>query len=135
MHHNSILVLQALWSGVNLMRILQILISLVGIIANLTVVFAFLNHKQLRGKIPNRFMVNQVSSMQVLRLSILNFKSEVRLFGNNILNCHREVFQAMMTSEVLDLLAMSCHKTKNNVQTTNSIQNLPIHQVPNYLHQ
>ena len=48
--------------GFNVMRILQLLISLVGIIANFTVIYAFLNHKQLRGKIQNRFMVNQVGS-------------------------------------------------------------------------
>ena len=48
--------------GFGVMRILQLLISSVGIIANFTVVYAFLNHKQLRGKIPNRFMVNQVGS-------------------------------------------------------------------------
>ena len=47
--------------GFSLMRILQLLISSVGIIANFTVVFAFLNHKQLRCKIPNRFIINQVS--------------------------------------------------------------------------
>ena len=47
--------------GFSLMRILQLLITSVGIIANCTLVFAFLNHKQLRCKIPNRFIINQVS--------------------------------------------------------------------------
>ena len=42
------------------MIILQMLIASVGIIANFTVVFAFLNHKQLRRKIPNMFIINQV---------------------------------------------------------------------------
>ena len=45
----------------DLMMVLQMLIASVGIIANFTVVFAFLNHKQLRRKIPNMFIINQVS--------------------------------------------------------------------------
>ena len=44
------------------MMILQMLIASVGIVANFTVIFAFLNHKQLRRKIPNMFIINQVSS-------------------------------------------------------------------------
>ena len=46
----------------DVMMILQMIIALVGIIANFTVVFAFLNHEQLRRKIPNMFIINQVSS-------------------------------------------------------------------------
>ena len=45
----------------DVMMILQMLIASVGIVANFTVVFAFLNHKQLRAKIPNMFIINQVS--------------------------------------------------------------------------
>ena len=45
----------------DVMMILQMLISSVGIVANWAVVMAFLNHKQLRGKIPNMFIINQVS--------------------------------------------------------------------------
>ena len=44
----------------DVIMILQMLIASVGIIANFTVVFAFLNHKQLRRKIPNMFIINQV---------------------------------------------------------------------------
>ena len=44
----------------DVMMILQMLISSVGIVANWAVVLAFLNHKQLRGKIPNMFIINQV---------------------------------------------------------------------------
>ena len=44
----------------DVMTILQMIIATVGIIANLTVVFAFLNHKQLRKKVPNMFIINQV---------------------------------------------------------------------------
>ena len=45
----------------DIMQILQIIIASVGIVANFTVVMAFLNHKKLRGKIPNMFIINQVS--------------------------------------------------------------------------
>ena len=49
-------------SNFDVMRILQIIISSVGITANFTVVFVFINHKLLRVKIPNMFIINQVSS-------------------------------------------------------------------------
>ena len=45
----------------DVMMILQMTIASVGIIANFAVVFAFLNHKQFRRKIPNMFIINQVS--------------------------------------------------------------------------
>ena len=41
--------------------ILQSLIAGVGIAANSTVVIVFLNNKKLRGKIPNIFIINQIS--------------------------------------------------------------------------
>ena len=70
--HNVTAEVSDVSGGFTVMRILQLLISSVGIIANFIVVFAFLNHKKLRGKIPNRFMVNQVSSsfsiMQFLKV-------------------------------------------------------------------
>ena len=40
--------------------IIQSTIACVGIVANLTVIVVFLNHKKLRGKIPNIFIINQV---------------------------------------------------------------------------
>ena len=46
---------------VDVMMLLQCIIASVGTIANLTVVVVFLNHKELRRKIPNRFIINQVS--------------------------------------------------------------------------
>ena len=46
----------------DVMMSLQCIISSIGIIANLTVVIVFLNHKELRRKIPNRFIINQVSA-------------------------------------------------------------------------
>ena len=46
----------------DVMMLLQCIISSIGIIANLTVVIVFLNHKEVRRKIPNRFIINQVSA-------------------------------------------------------------------------
>ena len=45
----------------DIMALLSAIIASVGIVANATVIFAFLNHKKLRGKIPHIFIVNQVS--------------------------------------------------------------------------
>ena len=47
------------------MKILQMIIAVVGIIGNFIVVFAFLNHKQLRKKVPNMFIINQVSKSSI----------------------------------------------------------------------
>ena len=47
-------------------RIIQSLIASVGIIANLTVIVVFLNHKKLRRKIPNIFIINQVSRNYII---------------------------------------------------------------------
>ena len=41
-------------------RFIQTGIASIGIIANLTVIVVFLNHKKLRRKIPNIFIINQV---------------------------------------------------------------------------
>ena len=45
------------------MALLSAIIASVGIVANATVIFAFVNHKKLLGKIPNIFIVNQVSAI------------------------------------------------------------------------
>ena len=55
----------------DVMMILQMIIATVGIIANYTVVFAFLNHKQLRRKIPNMFIINQVSYWRDMSLNFI----------------------------------------------------------------
>ena len=47
--------------SIDVMVLLSAIIASVGIVANATVIFAFLNHKKLRGKIPNIFIINQVS--------------------------------------------------------------------------
>ena len=45
------------------MMIIHIIIASVGILGNFTVILAFLNHKKFRRKIPNIFILNQVSIM------------------------------------------------------------------------
>ena len=42
--------------------IIQAVIASVGIVSNFTVIVAFLNHKKFRQKIPNKFIINQVST-------------------------------------------------------------------------
>ena len=54
--------LQDVSKNLDIMLILSSIIASVGIAANLSVVFAFLNHKKLRRKIPNMFIINQVST-------------------------------------------------------------------------
>ena len=46
---------------VDIMMIIHSLIASVGIVGNWTVMVAFLNHKRFRNKIPNIFIINQVS--------------------------------------------------------------------------
>ena len=58
-------------STFDVMMILQMLIASVGIIANFTAVFAFLNHKQLRRKIPNLFIINQVNYWSAMPLNLV----------------------------------------------------------------
>ena len=40
-------------------------IASVGIVSNLTVIIVFLNHKKLRRKIPNIFIINQVRTISI----------------------------------------------------------------------
>ena len=49
----------------DVMEVIQLLIAPVGIIGNLTVTVVFLNHRKLRSKIPNRFIVNQVRNIYI----------------------------------------------------------------------
>ena len=52
----------------DLMKILQTLISTCGIVTNLLVVIVFLNDKEMRRKIPNICIINQVGNF-----SLFNF--------------------------------------------------------------
>ena len=49
--------------NVDFMTLLSIIISSVGVIANLTVVIVFLKHKVLRQKVPIIFVINQVGCL------------------------------------------------------------------------
>ena len=53
--------LEGVVNNLDVMEIVQLSIAPAGIIGNLTVIVVFLNHKKLRHKIPNRFIVNQVN--------------------------------------------------------------------------
>ena len=52
----------------NIIHILQCTIASVGIVANFTVVVAFLKNRKLRRKIPNIFIINQVKQFCYLLL-------------------------------------------------------------------
>ena len=47
--------------NIDLMKVINNVIASVGIISNLTVVIILLNDRKLRRKIPNMFVINQVS--------------------------------------------------------------------------
>ena len=47
--------------SVDIMMIVRLTMSSVGIIGNFTVIIVFLSHKKYRKKIPNIFIINQVS--------------------------------------------------------------------------
>ena len=47
------------------MMVIHSTIASVGIITNFAVIVVFLNHKILRKKIPNIFIINQVSTKQI----------------------------------------------------------------------
>ena len=54
-------ILQEPDGSTDVMMIIHSIIAAVGIVGNLTVVVVFLNHKKFRRKIPNIFIINQVS--------------------------------------------------------------------------
>ena len=58
---NSSYSLDANNKKIDVMMILTSVIASVGIVSNLNVVVVFLKHKKLRCKIPNIFIINQVS--------------------------------------------------------------------------
>ena len=59
------------------MMILHSMTASVGIVANLTVVVAFLNHKKFRRKIQNVFIINQVRLFLFHRLNIVTVKIHI----------------------------------------------------------
>ena len=48
---------------VDIMMVVRLIMSLVGIIGNFTVIIVFLSHRKFRKKIPNIFIINQVSEI------------------------------------------------------------------------
>ena len=70
----------------DVMEIVQLSIAPVGIIGNLTVMVVFLNHKKLRRKIPNRFIVNQVRNFILIHNR--NVYDPVSRFSRCKQKCH-----------------------------------------------
>ena len=62
--------------GFDVMKILQLVIASLGVTTNLIVVVVFLNHKKLRRKIPNICIINQVSVIKYMSVSL-------PIIGNN----------------------------------------------------
>ena len=56
-------------NDIDLMMLFSCVIASLGIVSNLTVVIVFLNHKKFRGKIPNIFIINQVSYFEMIAFS------------------------------------------------------------------
>ena len=54
------------FSGYDVMKILQIVIACLGVFTNFIVVIVFINNKQMRRKIPNICIINQVGIINVL---------------------------------------------------------------------
>ena len=59
------------FQNVDVVMVLSTLIASVGIVANFTVIIVFLNDKKLRKKIPNIFIIHQVSFIFTLYFSTL----------------------------------------------------------------
>ncbi len=53
----------------DVVTLIQMTVASVGIVANLTVILAFGTHRKLRGKIPNIFIINQVSCVFIVSFS------------------------------------------------------------------
>ena len=58
----------------DIVMILSTLIASVGIAANFTVFFVFLNHKELRKKMPNIFVINQVRMNIAININLFSLK-------------------------------------------------------------
>ena len=58
---------------IDFVKIISSVIASVGMVSNLTVVVAFLNHKKFRRKIPNMFIINQVSQSNIKVHLFLSF--------------------------------------------------------------
>ena len=51
--------------SVDVMMVIKFILSFIGIIGNLTVLIVFLNHRKFRKKIPNIYIINQVSFVNI----------------------------------------------------------------------
>ena len=67
---------------IDVLAILSAAIASVGIIANMTVAVAFLNHRKLRKKIPNIFIVNQVRQAGIYLTNYIITRQFIPDIGN-----------------------------------------------------
>ena len=68
----------------DVMMLIQCIIASVGIITNLTVVIVFVNHKELRRKIPNRFIINQISIVFIIYRFLSNKCTLYQYYGVSV---------------------------------------------------
>ena len=69
-------------NDIDVLAILSAAIASVGIIANMTVAVAFLNHRKLRKKIPNIFIVNQVRQVGICLTNSIITRQIIPDIGN-----------------------------------------------------
>ena len=82
---------------VDVMMVLSAAIASVGIIANFAVIIVFLNDKKLRRKIPNIFIIHQVSVRPIFTLTLLVF-----IFSRNIPSSYSQnLHKFKMNSKIL----------------------------------
>ena len=101
-----------------LIAILRMIIACLGIVSNITVVVAFLNHHKLRRKIPNIFIVNQVSEVFCNDRFLWKFKWPPKSAGfwwQNLANLGRIFriewpleFQKMKTKTIKKIWIVHC---------------------------
>ena len=63
---------------VGIMMVVRLIMSSVGIIGNFTVIVVFLSHRKFRKKIPNIFIVNQVSEKIIENLTSRCFRCLIK---------------------------------------------------------
>ena len=73
-----------------MMAILRMIIACLGIVSNIIVAVALLNHHKLRRKIPNIFIINQVSKILCIVEKIPDFiRSKTYLHSRGSNCCHK----------------------------------------------
>ena len=85
--------------SVDVMMIIKFIVSFIGIVGNLTVLIVFLNCRKFRKKIPNIYIINQVSFVNIYLIYCTN--------SYTVLSLHHEP----------SLLVISSHHRKGHLHT------------------